>query len=78
MSDELWLVGYATSEGWVPCGFFWEESDAAEAAEPDEFIALVKIGKLFPDQISDAVKVYFPHRETWEESEVYRSRARLQ
>lgn len=76
MADKLWLVGRCTSNDdkgrWMVEGLFVSEEEAANHAKEDEFIVLVTVGDRLPVNVIDAEKLYWPKRETWETSNLYK------
>lgn len=75
MMTELWFVGKpASSTKWMVEGVFETEEKASANAKDDEFIILAEIGERFPVDVLDAKKCYYPKRETWEESYLYKLR----
>lgn len=52
-------------------GIFLSENDAITNSMMDEGIAQVEMGARLPYDCIDAEKIYFPHRETWEQSPLY-------
>jgi hypothetical protein len=73
---ELWIVGICLVRngqeiGWMAEGAFLTESEAAAAAKNNEFIVCVKTGERFPQSVDDAIKLYWPKQETWEQSKLY-------
>lgn len=72
---ELWFIGKpVSSTKWMVEGVFVTETEASIYAKEDEFIVLAEIGKRFPVNVLDAKKCYYPKRETWEESFLYKLR----
>lgn len=79
MKNTLWIVGAPimqgdTELGWMAEGLFNTESEAVSAAQESEFIICVKVGERFPEQATDAIKLYFPKKERWEDSKLYKMR----
>lgn len=79
MENTLWIVGLLimqgdTELGWMAEGLFNTEPEAAAAAQDNEFIICVKVGERFPEQAADAIKLYFPKKERWEDSKLYKMR----
>lgn len=71
---EIWVVGKLIVGGWMAEGLYLSEIDAINAADSDEFIALVETGRPIPSEATDAKRLYWPGRETWEESKLYQMR----
>jgi hypothetical protein len=76
---EIWLVGIlilfdGQELGWMAEGVFLTEDEAAEAARPEEFIVCVKVGERLPVDVKDAIKFYWPKKEKWEESALFKLR----
>ena len=55
-------------------GVFLTETEAIEHCLYDEFIVESKVGERFPENAVDAIKMYWPLQETWEESTLYKLR----
>jgi hypothetical protein len=75
VSKLMWIVGKEIAGGWMPDALFETEHEAAEAATDGEFIACVAVGERFPAEAVDAIKLYWPRQETWEQSALFRMRA---
>ena len=70
---KLWFVGTAIDEeGWMVDGCYFLEAQAASAAKSGQFIVLGEVGGMFPANILDAEKAYYPNEETWENSILYK------
>lgn len=77
--DTLWIIGVSITLGnaelgWMAEGVFNTEAEAADAAHDDEFIICVKVGERLPEHATDAIKLYWPKKERWEESNLYKLR----
>jgi hypothetical protein len=72
---EVWIVGTKVEGGWMAEGVYLTEKEAADAAQAHEFIALVDVGSRIPTEATDARALYWPKRETWHQSKLYRMRA---
>lgn len=75
----LWIIGVVISQGgielgWMAEGIFNTEVEAASMAQDGEFIICVKVGERLPEKATEAIKLYYPKQECWEESKLYKLR----
>ena len=61
-------------DSWTGRGIYKTEAAASKAAEKDDFIACVRVGEPFPDSAVNAIKLYYPKKETWKTSALYKMR----
>jgi hypothetical protein len=74
-NDRVWLIGRITLyDSWMCEGVFLNEKDAMKYCKHGEFIILVDINERLPEQATQAIKMYWPNEETWEQSTLYRIR----
>lgn len=72
MTEELWCIGTLVDhDRWMVEGITKTEEEAITLVkEEDEFIVLVDLGR-FPVKAKDAKRLYWPKRETWEQSKLF-------
>lgn len=74
---DIWFVGKELiinnkEIGWMPEACYKTEQEAQEAAHCDEFIVVGTIGERLPEKAIDACKLYYPKKEKWEDSKLYK------
>ena len=83
MPLKIWVIGQAlmingTTAGWMLEGVFMTEAEAVAAViSEDEFVAVVAVGERLPERAMDAEKLYWPKLETWETSELFKLRSKI-
>jgi hypothetical protein len=72
-----WMIGVLLDDSnWMAEGLFLSELGAASACRVDQFIVEVELG-MFPKTALDAIKLYWPKKETWETSTLYKHRNKV-
>ncbi len=72
--NEVWIVGREVGPSWSLEGIYATEAEANAQAVDDDFICLMPVGERLPQDPREMRKLYWPRRETWETSALYKSR----
>ena len=67
----LFIIGKECKEGWSTQGVFTTEQNAIDACIPECFLIEVEADKKIPAKAEEAIKLYWPCDEKWEESNLY-------
>jgi len=64
--EGVWLIGVLVNDTWMCEGVFYDEANAAENCKYDEFLIFVKPNERLPENVKDALCMYWPKQETKE------------
>lgn len=64
--------GQEQDDAWMVEGVFDNEGDAKASCPNNHFIIKAKVNQMMPFQAVDALALYFPNEEKWEESKLYK------
>ena len=71
----IWLIGESVGDGrWMVEGIYQEEADAVENAAQNQFIVESYVNEQVPADANQALKMYWPKKERWEDSALYQYR----